>query len=122
MPAFVMRGAAGIDDRGGQAVVAHGLIGGLRADPPIVSKFVLAFVGTLLTLHAAGATVLRAADGVPTADRPNIVIILADDLGWADPGCYGNTFNQTPRIDQLAGEGMRFTQFYAGPVCSPTRA
>jgi arylsulfatase A len=50
------------------------------------------------------------------------VLILADDLGWADLGCYGNTFNQTPNIDRLAREGLRFTQFYAGPVCSPTRA
>lgn len=54
--------------------------------------------------------------------RPNIVLILADDLGWADLACYGNTFNETPHIDQLARDGMRFTQFYAGPVCSPTRA
>lgn len=56
------------------------------------------------------------------AQRPNIVLILADDLGWADLGCYGNTFNETPNIDRLARGGMRFTQFYAGPVCSPTRA
>lgn len=56
------------------------------------------------------------------AERPNIVLILADDLGWADVGCYGNTFNETPHLDRLAREGMRFTQFYAGPVCSPTRA
>lgn len=56
------------------------------------------------------------------AERPNIVVILADDLGWADLACYGNTFNETPHIDRLAREGMRFTQFYAGPVCSPTRA
>lgn len=52
---------------------------------------------------------------------PNLIVILADDLGYADLGCYGNTFNETPRIDRLAREGMRFTQFYAGPVCSPTR-
>ena len=54
---------------------------------------------------------------------PNIVFILADDLGWMDLGCYGNRFNETPNIDRLASEGMRFTQFYAAaPVCSPTRA
>ncbi len=53
---------------------------------------------------------------------PNVVIILADDLGWSDLGCYGNTFNESPHIDRLAREGLRFTQFYAGPVCSPTRA
>jgi uncharacterized sulfatase len=56
------------------------------------------------------------------AAPPNFVLILADDLGWADLGCYGNTFNETPNIDRLAKEGLRFTQFYAGPVCSPTRA
>ncbi len=60
---------------------------------------------------------------IGAAERPpNFVVILADDLGWADAGCYGNTFNETPHIDRLAREGMRFTQFYAGPVCSPTRA
>ena len=53
--------------------------------------------------------------------QPNLILILADDLGWADLGCYGNTFNETPNIDRIAREGMRFTQFYAGPVCSPTR-
>jgi len=56
------------------------------------------------------------------ADKPSLILILADDLGWADLGCYGNTFNETPNIDRLARDGMRFTQFYGGPVCSPTRA
>jgi arylsulfatase A len=56
------------------------------------------------------------------AELPNIVLVLADDLGWSDVGCYGNTFNETPHMDRLASQGMRFTQFYAGPVCSPTRA
>lgn len=56
------------------------------------------------------------------AQRPNIVIILADDLGWADLPCYGNRFNESPNLDRLASEGVRFTEFYAGPVCSPTRA
>ncbi len=55
--------------------------------------------------------------------RPNIVFILADDLGWGDLGCFGNNHVLTPRLDQMAYEGMRFTQFYvASPVCSPTRA
>jgi uncharacterized sulfatase len=64
------------------------------------------------------------APGTPTlsAATPNIILILADDLGWADLGCYGNTFNETPQLDRLAAQGLRFTQFYAGPVCSPTRA
>jgi arylsulfatase A-like enzyme len=54
---------------------------------------------------------------------PNIVLILGDDLGWADLGVYGSTFYETPNLDRLAAEGMRFTNAYAtAPVCSPTRA
>ncbi|HEY1172566.1 MAG TPA: sulfatase [Verrucomicrobiae bacterium] len=72
--------------------------------------FVLACLWVMITPMQAAVT------------QPNVIIILADDLGWADLGCYGNTFNETPNIDKLAKQGMRFTQFYAGPVCSPTRA
>ena len=55
--------------------------------------------------------------------RPNIVFILADDLGWADLGCQGSRYYETPHIDRLAAEGMRFTQGYTcGPNCQPTRA
>ena len=68
-----------------------------------------------------GSAVASAA--APPARLPNIVFILADDLGWGEPGCYGNTFNRTPNIDRLADEGVRFTHAYsAAPVCSPTRA
>jgi len=57
------------------------------------------------------------------AARPNVIFILADDLGWAELGCYGNTFNETPNIDKVARQGLRFTDAYAAaPVCSPTRA
>jgi arylsulfatase A-like enzyme len=55
--------------------------------------------------------------------QPNIVLILADDLGWADLSSYGSTFYETPNLDKLASKGIRFTQGYATcPVCSPTRA
>ncbi len=55
--------------------------------------------------------------------KPNIIFILIDDLGWVDLTCYGSTFYETPNIDRLASEGMRFTDAYAAcPVCSPTRA
>jgi arylsulfatase A-like enzyme len=55
--------------------------------------------------------------------RPNFVFFLIDDLGWKDLGCYGSTFYETPNIDRLAAQGMRFTNAYAAcPVCSPTRA
>jgi arylsulfatase A-like enzyme len=53
----------------------------------------------------------------------NFVFILVDDLGWADVGCYGGDLHETPHIDRLARQGMRFTDAYAAaPVCSPTRA
>ncbi|MHC4573331.1 MAG: sulfatase-like hydrolase/transferase [Planctomycetota bacterium] len=55
--------------------------------------------------------------------KPNIVFILADDLGWHQLGCYGSTFYETPNLDSFARQGMRFTDAYAAaPVCSPTRA
>jgi len=56
------------------------------------------------------------------AQRPNIVLILADDLGWADLSCYGADLHETPHIDRLAAQGVRFTQAYAMSVCSPSRA
>ncbi len=77
-----------------------------------------------LRLWIAGLSVFAAvfAHAATPRRQSNIILILADDLGWADLGCYGNTFNETPNIDRLAQQGVRFTQFYAGPVCSPTRA
>lgn len=57
------------------------------------------------------------------SSRPNIVFILADDMGWADLPVYGNSFNEAPHLTKMASEGMRFTDAYAAcPVCSPTRA
>lgn len=57
------------------------------------------------------------------ANQPNIVFILADDLGYTDVACYGSKFYETPNIDRLAGQGMRFTDGYTcGPNCQPTRA
>ncbi|QQL46198.1 sulfatase-like hydrolase/transferase [Sulfuriroseicoccus oceanibius] len=57
------------------------------------------------------------------AEQPNIVLLLADDLGYGELGCYGQQVIQTPTLDKLAAEGMRFEQFYAGsPVCAPSRA
>jgi arylsulfatase A len=56
------------------------------------------------------------------SSKPNIVFILADDLGWGELGCYGQQKIRTPNIDRLAAEGMRFTQHYSGaPVCAPAR-
>ncbi|MDF1812263.1 MAG: sulfatase-like hydrolase/transferase, partial [Verrucomicrobiales bacterium] len=54
--------------------------------------------------------------------KPNIVFILADDLGWGDLSCYGQTTLQTPNLDQLAADGMKFSRHYAGStVCAPSR-
>jgi len=80
-----------------------------------------AFLGAAsAALWAAPAS--RAFSAADTG-RPNIVFILIDDMGWPDTGCYGNRFNETPHIDALAAQGMRFTDAYAAcPVCSPTRA
>src|SRR5207253_6850366 len=62
-------------------------------------------------------------EGAEPARKPNVVLIVADDLGGRDLGCYGSTFHKTPHIDKLAKDGARFTDFYAAcPVCSPTRA
>ena len=56
-------------------------------------------------------------------EKPNIVFILADDLGWADLPVYGNKFNEAPNLSKMAEKGMRFDNAYAAcPVCSPTRA
>ena len=55
--------------------------------------------------------------------KPNIIFILCDDMGYGDLGCYGQQYISTPNIDRMAQEGMRFTQAYAGsPVSAPSRA
>ena len=57
------------------------------------------------------------------AARPNIICLMMDDMGWGDAGCYGQKHIQTPNIDQLAREGTRFTDVYAGAsVCAPSRS
>jgi arylsulfatase A-like enzyme len=58
---------------------------------------------------------------VQPADRPNIVVILADDMGYADIGCYGGEI-RTPNLDALAAGGVRFSRFYNTARCCPTRA
>lgn len=82
---------------------------------PIPSCFLLSLLFALSTIVS-----LREIEG---AQQPNIVFILADDLGYGDPGCYGGKTIATPNIDRLAAEGLRFTQAYSGgPVCASARA
>jgi arylsulfatase A-like enzyme len=80
------------------------------------------FLGTALTAATMGGLPTDGARG--SAGRPwNFLLILIDDMGWADAGCFGSLFYRTPNIDRLAAQGMRFTNAYAAcPVCSPSRA
>lgn len=76
-----------------------------------IAVIVVCFVGGIRGVSRSAA-----------ADRPNIILILADDLGYGDLGCYGQKNIRTPRLDRMAREGMRFTQAYAGStVCAPSR-
>src|SRR4051812_26038115 len=68
------------------------------------------------------AACLGAAATAAAAERPNVVVILADDQGWGDLGVHGNTNVSTPSIDSLARDGAIFDRFFVCPVCSPTRA
>ena len=81
------------------------------------------FVGMLAGAAAATGLCGANAFAAEKQKRPNIVFLLVDDLGWGDFSCYGDSFHETPHIDQLAREGVKFTSAYAGaPVCSPSRA
>ena len=75
----------------------------------------------LYTLGSAALLSLSAA--AQTHERPNIIFVLCDDMGYGDLGCYGQPYIETPNIDRMASEGIRFTQAYAGsPVSAPSRA
>ena len=83
-----------------------------------IAALILAAVAAILPSSLAAN-----AYSAETKRKPNIVLILADDLGYGDIGCYGNTVNRTPHLDYLAAEGLRFTDFHSnGPMCTPTRA
>ena len=73
----------------------------------------------LFLVFCSIATIFLSAQAAP----PNIIIIMADDQGYQDLGCFGSPKIKTPHIDRMAKEGMRFTDFYSGaPVCTPSRA
>ena len=94
----------------------------MKSDTTILNR--RQFLATFGTA-AAAATLpawVFAANRAPKINRPNFVFIFADDLGWGDLGCYGNRQIKTPNLDELAKQGLLFTQFYVnGSVCSPSR-
>lgn len=74
-------------------------------------------------LRILGLLLFSAVCACAAVSKPNIVFIMADDLGWRDLGCFGSTYHQTPNVDKLATRGVKFTQAYAAnPLCSPTRS
>jgi arylsulfatase A len=83
----------------------------------------VAVLGGLLVLAGLVAGISGSAQQKPGSDAPNIIFIMADDLGYGELGSYGQRTIRTPRLDRMAAEGMRLTQFYAGStVCAPSRA
>lgn len=88
----------------------------MRLFPTIAVLFLAAF----LSCRPGGA---QSTTSPLSGKRPNIILILADDLGYGELGCYGQKAIQTPRLDRMASEGVRFTQCYAGSaICAPSRA
>jgi arylsulfatase len=80
------------------------------------------FLGQVGGVAAAAAAGALSGDASQAAERPNVVLVLADDLGYNDLGCYGQRKFATPNIDRLAAEGARLTAYYSGsPVCAPSR-
>ena len=79
------------------------------------------FFGGLLTLVGSSALILAPTRDAPAAKRPNIILVMADDLGYSDLGCYGGEIS-TPNLDKLAHDGVRFNAFYNTGRCCPTRA
>lgn len=76
-----------------------------------------------MVLGACCTCILTSCYSHPPKEQPNVIYILADDLGYGDLSCYGQTHFTTPNIDQLAEDGIRFTQHYAGStVCAPSRS
>ena len=85
-------------------------------------KKIAHFIPSAVWVVAAYPSVMLAADK-SDSDRPNIIFILCDDMGYGDLACYGQKYIQTPNLDRMAAEGMLFTQAYAGsPVSAPSRA
>jgi arylsulfatase A-like enzyme len=84
---------------------------------------ILLFMRHRFTVSLLASFCLLSAWSISASERPNLIWLMADDLGYAELGCYGQTPIQTPNLDRMAREGLRFTQFYAGAtVCAPSRS
>jgi arylsulfatase A-like enzyme len=81
---------------------------------PFSSRPIIAMLSTLVMLGLSG--------NANSAEKPNVVLFLVDDMGWMDCGVYGSKYYETPNIDRFARRAMRFTNAYSNPLCSPTRA
>jgi len=84
---------------------------------PLIVKLTLLIALLLLPVAA-----LQAADGPKPSRKPNLVVILIDDMGYVDIAPFGSKLNRTPNLDRMAKEGMKLTSFYAAPLCSASRA
>ncbi len=79
--------------------------------------------GGMTIMGGSGAGAANAAERDAASERPNIILVMADDMGWGQTGYYDHPILETPHLDAMAANGLRFDRFYAGaPVCSPTRA
>ncbi|MCA9022843.1 MAG: sulfatase-like hydrolase/transferase, partial [Planctomycetaceae bacterium] len=81
------------------------------------------FLAAMGAVFYLAATEVSFAANAATSEKPNIILVMADDQGWGDTGYNGHPFVKTPELDAMAEDAFVFDRFYAGaPVCSPTRA
>ena len=88
----------------------------------MIGRHELGVSARILALTPLILLALACQPAAEVADRPNIVLIMTDDQGWAQLGSHGDPILQTPRLDALAAESVEMTRFYVSPVCAPTRA
>lgn len=105
------------------AAPAHARTPAAPPPAPLLPRLQFALAALILAFARPSAAAAQGAPEAPAAPRPNVLLIVVDDLGFGDLGCFGRESARTPRIDGLAQQGTRFAQFYAGgPECSPSRA
>ena len=90
--------------------------------PRIANRFTACRFTTACLMLFSISTMTKSVDAVQVERKPNVVIFYTDDQGTLDAGCYGSSDIQTPNIDRIAAQGVRFTQAYAHTVCCPSRA